>query len=100
MTRKELDFNKLSSLKPKKAESPIDSDKAVNTIHHKETEKEKVKRVTIDLPFLLYADIRRKLIDNKQTLKDYFMTLAKKDLRQIGSSKKNQNVVPMLYPGS
>ena len=80
MSKKELDFGKLAALKPKKAESNQDTEQAIKVIHEQLTEKEKVKRVTIDLPFSIYVDIRKKIIDKEQTLKDYFVTLAKADL--------------------
>lgn len=83
MSKKELDFDKLGSLKklkPKKAESNIDTDKAVKNIHTEKKEKERVKRITLDLPFSVYADVRKKIIDEEKTLKDYFTELARKDL--------------------
>jgi len=78
--KKDLDFKKLSSLKPKKAEPKADPEQAVKSIHTKDSEKEKVKRITIDLPFSVYVDIRKKVIEEEKTLKDFFLDLAKKDL--------------------
>jgi len=79
-SKKDLDFEKLSSLKPKKIEPKADSEQAVKSIHEKNLEKEKVKRVTIDLPFSLYVEIRKKTIEQEMTLKDYFVTLAGTDM--------------------
>ena len=60
MNKKDLDFDKLSSLKPNKIEPKADPEQAVKSIHTKGSEKEKIKRVTIDLPFSIYVDIRKK----------------------------------------
>ncbi|MEZ4982029.1 MAG: hypothetical protein R2769_10685 [Saprospiraceae bacterium] len=79
MSKKDLDFDKLSSLKPKKTEAKADPEQAVNSIHNKSSEKEKVKRITIDLPFSLYVDIRKKTIEEEMTLKDYFVNLSYND---------------------
>ncbi|MCB0517386.1 MAG: hypothetical protein H6577_23700 [Lewinellaceae bacterium] len=75
MSKKDFDFEKLSSLKPKKAESQPDTEEAVKSIHEKVSGKEKVKRVTIDLPFSVYVDIRKKTIEKEITLKEYFLKL-------------------------
>lgn len=80
MKKKDLDFDKLSSLKPKKAELKADPEQAVKSIHTKGLEKEKTKRITIDLPFSVYVDIRKKVIEEEMTLKDYFLALAKENL--------------------
>lgn len=82
MSKKKLDFDKLSALKPKKSEPKIDSDSAVKSIHTKGEERKKVKRITIDLPFSLYVDIKKQLIESEQTMKDYFVNLAEDDLRK------------------
>ena len=84
MGKEELDFGKLGSVnKPtfKKTELPLDAEKAVQKIHSTKTEKERVKRVTIDLPFSVYTEIRKKTIDEDITLKDYFIGLAKNGLK-------------------
>jgi len=78
--KKDLDFEKLSSLKPKKIEPKADPEQAVKSIHAKGSEKEKVKRITIDLPFSVYVEIRKKVIEEEKTLKDFFLELAKNDL--------------------
>ena len=81
MSKKELDFGKLEpKLKAKKTET-LNSEKAVQSIHAEKTEKEKLKRITIDLPFSLYVDIRNKIVVEERTLRDYFINLAEKDLR-------------------
>ena len=80
MSKKDLDFDKLSSLKPKKTKAKADPEQAVKSIHNKNSEKEKVKRITIDLPFSLYVDIRKKTIEKEMTLKDYFVNLSYNDI--------------------
>ena len=83
MSKKELDFHKLelnSQLKVKKAETNLDAEKAIQSIHETKPEKERVKRITIDLPFSVYVEIRKKIIEEEKTLKDYFLNLARKDL--------------------
>jgi len=82
MTKKQFDFEKLSNLKPKKTEATLDAEKAVESIHKKPQDKERVKRVTLDLPFSVYTAIRKKTIDEDQTLKDYFLRLAEKNLEE------------------
>ena len=57
----------------------LDAEKAVQKIHNAKPEKEWVKRVTIDLPFSVYAEIRKKTVDEDITLKDFFIGLAKND---------------------
>jgi len=57
-----------------------DPEEAVKSIHNKGLEKEKIKRITIDLPFSIYVDIRKKVIEQEKTLKDYFLELAKENL--------------------
>lgn len=83
MSKKEIDFNKLGSAnKPtvKKLDIPLDAEKAVQSIHDQKSEKERTKRITVDLPFSLYVDIRKRLIEEESTLKDYFIKLAKTDI--------------------
>ena len=58
MSKKDLDFDKLSSLKPKKTKAKADPEHAVKSIHTKTSEKEKVKRITIDLPFSVYVALQ------------------------------------------
>ena len=89
MSKKDLDFNKLSSLKPKKTEIKTDPEQLVKTIHNKVVEKEKIKRITIDLPFSVYIDIRKKTIEEEKTLKNYFLTLVRRDW---GLRKKNRKI--------
>lgn len=81
MSKKELDFDKLSSLKPNKPEKKTDHEQAVKSIHSKGVGKEKVKRITIDLPFSLYVDIRKKTIEQESTLKDYFLNLVEESMK-------------------
>jgi hypothetical protein len=64
----------------KKPAIDLDAEKAIQSIHNREPEKERTKRITIDLPFSLYVDIRKKTVEEEITLKDYFMGLATKDL--------------------
>jgi len=84
MSKKELNLEKLEVLgkpKVKKPEISLDAEKAIQSIHNKSPEKEKVKRVTIDLPFSLYVDIRKKIVVEERTLKDYVVSLAINDLQ-------------------
>ena len=80
MSKKDFDYDKLSSLKPKKTQAKADPEQAVKSIHSQSPEKEKVKRITIDLPFSLYVEIRKKTIEQEKTLKDYFVNLSYKDI--------------------
>lgn len=81
MSKKELNLEKLEPAKKlKKAESRLDTEKAVQSIHSNKQQKERVKRITIDLPFSLYVDIRKKTIEEEMTLKDYFIGLVEEDL--------------------
>jgi hypothetical protein len=85
MSKKEIDFEKLEpnqKLKIKKPETDLDTDKAVKSIHDVKVEKEKTRRITIDIPFSLYVDVRKKVIEEEKTLKDYFLRLAINDLEQ------------------
>ncbi len=96
MSKKELNLEKLESLgkpKVKKPEIKLDAEKAIQSIHNKsserEREKEKLKRITIDFPFSLYVDIRKKIVLEEKTLKSYFVSLASQDLRPCDQSSKN-----------
>lgn len=83
MSKKEIDFNKLEPLKKlkvKKLETTLNTEKAVQSIHNPEPEKERLKRITIDLPFSLYKDVRKKTVEEEKTLRDYFIELAENDL--------------------
>jgi hypothetical protein len=83
MSKKDFDLDKLESFKkltPKKTATKADPEDAVQAIHTKPKEKERVKRVTIDLPFSTYVEIRKKIIEDEKTLKDYFLDLALSDL--------------------
>lgn len=46
----------------------------------KPKEKEQTKRTTLDIPETLHKQIKRRLVDDGLTIKDYFLQLAKKDL--------------------
>lgn len=60
-------------------------EKAVKSIHQTQKSSERNKRVTIDLPISLYKKIHGKTIEEEITLKDYFLTLAEKDLKNAKS---------------
>ena len=84
MSKKEFNLEKLEpigKLKVKKAEPKLNTENAIESIHQKEPQKEKVKRITIDFPFSLYVDIRKKTVEEEITLKDYFVALATKDIQ-------------------
>lgn len=84
MSIKEINFDKLElskKLKVKKVDTSLDAEKAVQSIHDQKPEKERTKRITIDLPFSLYVDIRNKTVVKEKTLKDYFIDLVRSDLQ-------------------
>ena len=83
MSKKELDLDKLGVSKKMKVKKPdvnLDTDKAIQNIHKPKSE-EKIKRISLDLPFSLYKEVKRKAIDEEITMKDYFVNLATKDLK-------------------
>jgi hypothetical protein len=83
MSKNDFDLDKLESFKKltlKKTETKADPEGAVQAIHTKPKEKERVKRVTIDLPYSTYVEIRKKIIEEEKTLKDYFLDLAVSNL--------------------
>jgi len=92
MAKKNIDYSKLqlgnkkSIRKPKDKPQPI-ADVAVQQIHQQQDaelpiveEKERTKRVTLDIPISLHAEIRKKTFDMGITMKKYFLDLAKEDL--------------------
>jgi len=82
MSKKDLDFGKLDmKKKPEviKSDISLDTEKAIELIHTQTQEKERTKRVTIDLPFSLYVDIKKRLVEEEKTMKDYFIKLAQKN---------------------
>jgi len=84
MSKKDFDLDKLESFKkltPKKTETRANPEDAIQAIHTKPKEKERVKRVTIDLPYSTYVEIRKKIIEEEKTLKDYFLGLANNNLQ-------------------
>lgn len=83
MSKKELDFGKLDmKKKPEviKSSTSLDTEKAIELIHNQSEEKERTKRVTIDLPFSLYVEIKKKIVEEEKTMKDYFIELADKNV--------------------
>ncbi|MEM9886366.1 MAG: hypothetical protein AAF849_10770 [Bacteroidota bacterium] len=92
MAKKKIDYSKLQlgSKKPiRKTAAPIkaDADLVVQQIHKEavttnpvKVEKERTKRVTLDIPISLHAEIRKKTFDMGITMKKYFLDLAKADL--------------------
>ena len=79
MSKKDIDFGKLA-LNQEEPEKKIDVEEVVALIHNEQLEKERTKRITIDIPFSLYVDVRTKVVKEEMTLKDYFLGLATKDL--------------------
>ena len=80
MSKKEIDFGKLAS-NQEQANEKIDVEEAVALIHDEQPEKERTKRITIDIPFSLYVDVRTKVVKEEKTLKNYFLGLARKDMQ-------------------
>lgn len=83
MSKKDLDFGKLDmKKKPEiiKPDTSLDTEKAIELIHNQPKETERIKRVTIDLPFSLYVDVKKTIVEEERTMKDYFVGLATKDL--------------------
>lgn len=79
MSKKDLDFGKLDmKKKPEviKSDTNLNTEKAIELIHKQAQQKERTKRVTIDLPFSLYVDIKKRLVEEEKTMKDYFVELA------------------------
>lgn len=91
MAKKNIDFGKLDLGKKKEVKKQVVKnedipDKAVEVIHNTpqpkvETQvKERTKRVTLDIPISLHAEIRKLTFDKGITMKTYFLDLAKKDM--------------------
>ncbi|MEM6699169.1 MAG: hypothetical protein AAF599_12275 [Bacteroidota bacterium] len=94
MAKKNIDYSKLqlgskkSIRKPQpKDEKQTVADVAVQKIHQQAEikssmveEKERTKRVTLDIPISLHAEIRKKTFDMGITMKKYFLDLAREDL--------------------
>ncbi|MEM9921698.1 MAG: hypothetical protein AAF990_26585 [Bacteroidota bacterium] len=79
MSKKDIDFGKLV-LTQEELQEKVDVEEAVALIHNEQLEKERTKRITIDIPFSLYVDVRTKVVKKEMTLKDYFLGLVTKDL--------------------
>ncbi|OLY95612.1 hypothetical protein SAMN05444008_13015 [Cnuella takakiae] len=95
-TKNKLDPNKLvlpgkkEISKPATNSQPQLVETAVQKIHEQpengagdskpKKQEEVTRRTTLDIPESLHKAIKRRLIDNGQTIKDYFLDLAKKDL--------------------
>ena len=92
MAKKKIDYSKLQlgskkSIRKPKEEKLTVADVAVQKIHKEAevelpavVEKERTKRVTLDIPISLHAEIRKKTFDMGITMKKYFLDLAKEDL--------------------
>lgn len=93
MAKEKIDYNKLLGKKREIKKTPkVDLvDIAVEKIHQQEPvavvvtapkkeEKVRTKRVTLDIPIPLHAEIRKKTFDMGVTMKKYFLDLAKEDL--------------------
>lgn len=81
MSKKDLDFGKLSSKKKpkvKKQVASLNEEQAISAIHEKQSKRN--KRVTIDLPHSLYMEVRKKALESEITLREYFIRLSKQDL--------------------
>lgn len=81
MSKKDIDFGKLDRKKKpevKKVDTSLDTEKAIELIHQLPQEKERTKRITIDLPFSLYVEIKTKIVEEEKTMKGYFIELAMK----------------------
>ncbi|MEO0898682.1 MAG: hypothetical protein AAFY71_19875 [Bacteroidota bacterium] len=84
MSKKDLDFGKLdlSQKKPiKRTPTPSEKTEAAVKSIHKPKPKERLKRITIDFPISTYKQIRAKTIEEEMTLKEYFIGLVERDLR-------------------
>lgn len=85
-TTKKLDTSKLTlgTKKDVVKNQTINIESAIDQIHSSEINNKPVaeatKRTTLDIPESLHKKIKRKLIDKDQTIKDYFLELASKDL--------------------
>ena len=78
MSKKDLNLNKLQltqKLSPVKPLSTDIEEQAIQTIHEKLPQKEKTKRITIDLPFSVYVDVKTRALEQEKTLKDFFISL-------------------------
>lgn len=93
MAKDKTDYSKLSlgpKRKPvKKVSTPEIIDQVVEQIHQpveitkpKVQEKVRTKRVTLDIPIPLHAEIRKKTFDMGITMKKYFLDLAQEHLSQ------------------
>ena len=78
MSKQDIDFRKIPP-KQEETKQQLDVEEAVALIHHEPPEKERVQRITIDIPFSLYVAVRTKVVKEEKTLKDYFLGLARKD---------------------
>jgi len=88
MSTTKTDFNKLVQKReiPGGAKEANDIESAIKKIHddtknEEPVDKEKTTRVSVDTPVSIIKLIKRKMLDKDiQTLRDYFLELAKKDL--------------------
>lgn len=77
--KNKVDFNKL-----KKADNKPDIEAAVKMIHQEQPiDKEKITRVSLDMPESMHKNIKRKMLDRDiKTIREYFLKLAQRDLTQ------------------
>ena len=87
MAKEKLDYSKLTlgTGKRKAVKKVVKAetiDEVVQKIHQPEEVKEQVrtKRITIDIPVPLHAEIRKKTFDMGITMKQYFLGMAQEDL--------------------
>ena len=82
---KKLDTSKLTLGTKKEVlkNEYVNIEPAINQIHNPVADKpvpEITRRTTVDIPESLHKKIKKKLVDKDQTIKDYFLELAAKDL--------------------
>lgn len=82
MAKDKTDLSKLlgQKLPVKKEEGPNPIDLAVRAIHSPSAKKDKLRRLTIDIPPDLHLEIKRRALDAGITMRDYFILLAERDL--------------------
>ena len=71
-------YNEAKEFKPevKKVDTNLNTEKAIELIHNQPQEKERTKRITIDLPFSFYVEIKKEIIEEEKALKGFFIELA------------------------
>lgn len=88
MAKEKLDYSKLTlgTAKRKAVKKVVKAetiDEVVQKIHQPQKEEKeavRTKRITIDIPIPLHAEIRKKTFDMGITMKQYFLDMAREDL--------------------